>query len=472
MENKEIYISEPWEYSEKKDGKHLLVWPDLPKWIVTDNELFLLLKMFNGENTLDKIIDKISQSTSKNPSIIKKEINTLLPTLVKSSIIFEKDRKELTKKSTLEMQIEKEKYKLTDVVIHPTNRCNLHCKMCFNKYNYNPGEYEISTEEIKQFLDQTVEFISEDAIFSVLGGEPLLVPDKTLAVIKYAKNIGFNVFGVSTNGTLITREFAKKAKENEIEVQVSIDGANEKENDFLRGKGSFKKTIKGIKILTEQNVYTILSMVCHKGNFNYKSLQKYYEMALELGVDSARFIPFKHIGGGLDKELESVPVDELLKTSYTLFKNHPEYNELRGRDYLAVFANACRLSVKYGYCGTGLKSVLLNADGTIYPCPGHALPEFKVGNIQDNSFSEMWSNSPILKKLRKIYNIDNLNEKCSSCLVRNWCMGGCRGEAYHTTHTLNSPALQCDSIKKSIIEMFWLLSTELSLGRGDKYFAD
>ena len=450
------FICHQWSYHEGREGKHLLIWSDLPRWMVVDKELYSLLKKLNGDIDLNEIINDFSKESDKNFSEMNNLVNDTISKLIELGIIY--------KKGEYRPIIKEEDWKIEDISINITTRCNLNCKMCFNKYDNVSPEDEITSEEIKDFLDQILKFTYEHTMISITGGEALLVPDKTIDVAKYAKKKGFKQVSIITNGTLINREFAKKVKELDLKIMVSIDGSSEEEHDALRGAGNFKKTIEGIKILKEEGVYVTTNHIVHKGNIS--SLNDYYKMALDLGVDKARFISLKKMGGGADDDtLEFVPIDELLKIAYNLFQDHPEYKNITGIELLSVFANQCRLSNKRGWCGTGRNVVLLDADGSIYPCSGHALPEFKAGNIKEQKFEDIWLKSPILLKLRKIYPVDNINEKCSNCIVKHWCLG-CRGEAYHTTHKLNSPDIQCESIKKAIIEMFWILAKHPDMGRG------
>lgn len=432
-------------YVEEKNGKYLIIWPDVPNWIVADKELLEIIQKFDSKTSINEIIETSFRNNSK-----ERDFEKILSKLLEIGVAIDKNKKRTSNN---------EERKIMDVCIHPTLKCNLRCKMCYNKYSLAPKK-ELDTEEIKEFLDQVSKFISKKCFLSILGGEPLLVPNKTLSMAEYARTLGFYQRAVSTNGTLVTKEFAKKAREVELEVQVSIDGVNEEDNDRIRGKGSFKKTIEGIKKLKEEEAYTVLSMVYHSGNFH--NLEKFYDLALKLGVDEARFAPLKYIGGGRNDFFKKIPFDEMIKYSYNMFKRNPNYLKLAGRDHFSTFITNCKLGSKTNYCGTGQRMVLLDSDGEIYPCINHHLPEFKAGNIRKQPFSEIWLNSPILNKLRTIYPVDIINEKCSRCIVRRWCIGGCRGETYHVTGKLNESALDCKSIKSAILQTFWLLSGETS----------
>ena len=73
------------------------------------------------------------------------------------------------------------------------------------------------------------------------------------------------------------KKIAKKLRELGVMAVVSLDGSNEKEHDFLRGEGAFKKTIKGIKTLKDEDVYVVTNYICHRGN--YRNLDRYFELS-------------------------------------------------------------------------------------------------------------------------------------------------------------------------------------------------
>jgi radical SAM protein with 4Fe4S-binding SPASM domain len=430
-------------FIEERNNKCLIIWPEIPNWLVADKELSEIIEKFDSKTPIGEIIKNFLKK-----NIAEEKINEIIPKLIETGIIFDINNG---------LKIRENKSEIEDVCIHTTLMCNLKCKTCYNSRVKTPKK-ELSVSEIKKFLDQTVDFISDKCCLSILGGEPLLVPKKTLDIAKYAKKLGFKWRNVSTNGTLITRDFAKQAKNIGLQVQVSLDGESSKTNDIFRGEGSFKKAIEGVKILVEEGTHSVLCMTYHSGNFH--NIKGYYELALKLGVNETRFAPLKYIGGGNEVSVKKIPVSEMIKRSYNMFKEYPGYLALAGRDHFSTFAASCKLGSKTSYCGTGSRMVLLNSNGDIYPCVNHFLQEFKAGNILEKPFSEIWTESPVLKKIREIYPLEKRNKKCSNCVVRHWCLGGCRGETYQVTHSLESCAIDCSEIKKGVIEMFWLLSGE------------
>lgn len=433
----------PPDYSEKRQSNYLLVWKTLPHWMVVDDEFYSLLKRFDGKQSLQTLLEATPKLNEHKKGLIAEVRN-------------------LTSLGVLnEEQSKQSKVPIESVAVNITKQCNLKCQYCYNHDSQNIQTKgtgpELTADEIIGFLKHLKPFLSKSPSLNILGGEPLLASDELLEVARYAKKHGFNTL-VSSNGTKISDDFAKQAKKIGLEVQISVDGHNPSLNDPLRGQGVFKRVEEGVGILVKNKVHTIVSMVCCKDNFPY--LEDYYAWAKSMGVNEARFIPLKKMGAASKDELSPVSVLDMIKEATHIFANNPEFAALAGRDCFSIIANTCRYSNKRVSCGTGLQTLLLDADGSIYPCLNTNMPEFKVANIRDEDFSfkKMWESSSVLQRIRTNSCIETMNDTCSNCTVKYWCLGGCRGETYATNGRLDAPSNNCLDNRKSIIEMFWILA--------------
>ena len=74
--------------------------------------------------------------------------------------------------------------------------------------------------------------------------------EKFPELVEYARSLGFKV-GLSTNGTLVDEAFARMAKKNNINVQISLDGTDRESHEFVRGKGTWDSVISAIRLLNK-----------------------------------------------------------------------------------------------------------------------------------------------------------------------------------------------------------------------------
>jgi len=446
----QILIGRKPAYTEERNGRYLLIWPDIPNWVVVDEEACQFITAIEGENGYTDIAAKF-ESIAENPD--KASMNTFLENLLDARILYHKGEDP--------PRFLPEPDRIVNVIVYPTNRCNLQCVMCSRRdilCSIRKKE-ELTTEEFKDSLDQVKPFLAEKESRTVIsGGEPLLVPKKTLEIIEYASSIAEGV-QLLTNGTLITREFAQKVSAIEnVSVQVSLDSPYKEGHETIRGKGTFDRTIKGIKNLVEEGVITVINMVCHKDNV--EDLEQYYNLALNLGVTKARFIPLQLAGAGINCGLEPPSLPYLMERSFEVFKENPQYRSLIGADFLCTTARLCRTCAVQNWCGTATRRTLLDSNGDVYPCPNHHLPEFRAGNIRETPFAEIWEHSPVLEKIRKTYPVESINEQCAHCHVRHWCVGWCRGETYHVTGSMTDPSVKCQDLRQALINMFFRLSDD------------
>ncbi len=154
--------------------------------------------------------------------------------------------------------------------------CNLQCKHCYIDFKDKKVKDFIPIEKIKQALTQINK--KELKYIHLTGAEPMLHNDFNHILrlcLKYSSVI------IHTNALNINDKkarFLRKVEEennlgNEIIFMISIDHYIEKENDLLRGRGSYRKAIHAIQSLTKYGFNPILSIVNHY-NIEEKELKE------------------------------------------------------------------------------------------------------------------------------------------------------------------------------------------------------
>lgn len=129
--------------------------------------------------------------------------------------------------------------------------CNLACRHCF--VSAGPGAPRIaslSLGRVREVLEDALPRGLREVWFT--GGEPLGHPD-VLPMLDHA--LPHVAVGVLTNGTVIDHAMAEalasRARRSayDVEIRVSLDGADEATNDAIRGRGAFSAACIGIAAL-------------------------------------------------------------------------------------------------------------------------------------------------------------------------------------------------------------------------------
>lgn len=154
------------------------------------------------------------------------------------------------------------------LLIELTTRCNLTCKHC---YLGKRESVELSFALLKRTLREFGKLGGLRAIFS--GGEPLLYSrfnelNKLLTALPFRSIL-------LTNGLLLSPALLKAL--NFQEIQVSLDGL-ERGHEALRGKGTFKKTLRAIEMIKETDFDLSIATMIHRQNIKeFSGLKKLIE---------------------------------------------------------------------------------------------------------------------------------------------------------------------------------------------------
>jgi radical SAM protein with 4Fe4S-binding SPASM domain len=373
-----------------------------------------------------------------------------------------------------------------EIVWNFTYQCNLRCKHCYEDAG-SGKRTELSTEEAKQVLDKLAKIagIGLPAL-SFSGGEPLIRRD-FFEIAAYAKKrIGY--VSIASNGTLITKDNAKKIKDVGVDyVEISVDGASPTLHDEFRGiPGAFERAMEGVRNCVEEGIDTCIATTLHRDNLS--ELNKLLELSKSLGV---RFMHFNYIPTGRAKEYveldltpeerlhvletigkeivglylqakeeqikfgkSNIKVDRFFSTSPQYASVTKELSKKCGEKFMVEAHYAAKKGVEnvanfLGGCGAGRLYCAIEPNGDIKPCVFFPTNKNTVlGNILKNNFEEKWDNHPLLWRLRvreklQDYVVDGKRVGCGSCPDKYIC-GGCRARAYsYFDGNVNAPDIGC-----------------------------
>jgi len=163
-----------------------------------------------------------------------------------------------------------------------TKGCNLRCVHCRATATELASPTDLPTPKAIDIIKQISEFANPILVLS--GGEPLYRPD-IFQLATYATERGIRV-ALATNGTLVTKEIAKKIVNSGVKrVSISLDGANAETHDSFRGiPGAFEAAIYGFRNLKELGMPVQINMTIAK--HNAVELPKVLELVRNLGADA------------------------------------------------------------------------------------------------------------------------------------------------------------------------------------------
>lgn len=128
--------------------------------------------------------------------------------------------------------------------------CNLKCSYCVARSSPNAPRRALGLANVKRLVDEAVALGFSDIFFT--GGEPFILNDIYDMLAYSSAHVRTTVL---TNTMLLRGARLDKlcdiANDNLI-VQASLDGGRPERHDAYRGKGSWEKTVEGIRLLQER----------------------------------------------------------------------------------------------------------------------------------------------------------------------------------------------------------------------------
>ena len=338
------------------------------------------------------------------------------------------------------------------VMLKPAGaHCNLACKYCYylekNNLYQNTPRHLMSDEMLEQFTREYIEAQTmPQVLFTWHGGEPLMRSidfyKKALALQKKYAN-GKQIDNViQTNGTLLTDEWCEFFAKNHWLVGISIDGP-QKYHDHYRvtpaGKPSWEKVMQGIQLLKKHRVeWNAMAVV---NAYNAEHPLEFYHFFRDNGCQYLQFTPIverltKHKDGRTlasladDREIPladaSVTPQQWGNFLCTIFddwvrhdvgKTFVEIFDCTLANWMGVLPGICAYSKECGHAG------VMEHNGDVYSCDHFVFPEYKLGNIREQSLIDMLygEKQQAFSRLKHT----SLPRQCKECDMEFACHGEC-----------------------------------------------
>ena len=336
--------------------------------------------------------------------------------------------------------------KNVNLLIKPASSlCNLRCKYCFyedeaqNRTQHSMG---IMKEELADTLiRQVFEAVDSDGTvsFAFQGGEP------TVAGLPYFRHFVEKVkqfrpprvrvsFAIQTNGTLLDEDWAQFLKAEGFLVGLSVDGfreAHEAHRVDAEGNGTWKRVLTAKALLDQYAVdYNALCVVTGRCA---RHPEKAYGNLKNLGFRYIQFIacldPIGHARGQEPWSLTPELYGRFLCRAFDLW-----YRDWAGGDYHSIrlfedyvhilLGDGASTCATCGKCGAYL---VLEGDGSAYPCDFFVLDDWKIGNIGQMSVADLAAGEKSASFLRWG---SVKPAECAACPYGAICNGGCKNDWY------------------------------------------
>ena len=338
------------------------------------------------------------------------------------------------------------------VMLKPAGaHCNLACKYCYylekNNLYQNSHHHLMSDEMLEQFTREYIEAQTmPQVLFTWHGGEPLMRSidfyKKALALQKkyaHGKQID-NV--IQTNGTLLTDEWCEFFAQNHWLVGISIDGPQEYHDHYRvtpAGKPSWEKVMQGIQLLKKHRVeWNAMAVV---NAYNAEHPLEFYHFFRNNGCQYLQFTPIverltEHEDGRTlasladDREIPladaSVTPQQWGNFLCTIFddwvrhdvgKTFVEIFDCTLANWMGVLPGICAYSKECGHAG------VMEHNGDVYSCDHFVFPEYKLGNIREQSLIDMLygEKQQAFSRLKHT----SLPRQCKECDMEFACHGEC-----------------------------------------------
>ncbi len=280
----------------------------------------------------------------------------------------------------------------TTVVLELVNRCNLECVMCYQGFRNDAKKSTIDTDTLQKIFDDFKKNNLPALMLSI--SEPLLYKefDKVLDLAKNANIMDILLF---TNGILLNEKNSKKILNSSVSrLFVSVDGAT-------------SETYNKVRIPVSDRLKNSNRLIDLENNIK-KFVELREDLNLELPIVRTSFVAL-----GLNLSEKEKFINKWIKVVDSVEVQRETsiqaYDDIKSGKY------NIKGSIQNYDCSEPWGQVTIYSDGTVTPCCNTVGRNLPIGNIKENTLSEIW-NGPEMMAVRKGFLQNNPSNVCKSCI--------------------------------------------------------
>lgn len=317
--------------------------------------------------------------------------------------------------------------------------CNMRCQYCFYAdvaaHREVPSFGLMSEQTMRTLVEKSLGDAVASCTFAFQGGEPTVrgldfFKSFCAAVREYnTRDIPVH-YAMQTNAYILDEAWAEFFKQEHFLLGVSLDGTVRTHNKNRLGReheGTFRRVWDSIKLLQAYDVdFNILTVVSAD---TARAIDKIYPFFMSKGLYYQQYIPcLDPLGeerGLYPYSLTPELYGDFLIALFDLWAADVRRGQFV---YIRFFENLVGMLKGFppescGMIGCCQPQVVVEADGGVYPCDFYVLDEYKIGDINTDSFADF-------EEKRKETGFVQISlpadPACTDCPYAFLCRGGCR----------------------------------------------
>ena len=330
-----------------------------------------------------------------------------------------------------------------------TTECNLQCQHCWlecPRVEKNPERVRATL--LQKLLQEFVALGGKELCLT--GGEPLTHPDWLEILTACCTQPEINRVILQTNGTLLSEQIVTTLAGGEfrkLSFHISLDGCSEATHDLVRGPGSLKRAMDGLRCLVAAGFGPKTTIAFTEMRHNFAEIPQLLEIAEQLGISSVDGPPLINSGRAERSAtallstreqylalLERFDSDDVFRERYEKLGNFSAIEWMKGVS--TSVHSGCRF----------LEKPYVTAGGLLFPCALLQVNGFAGRGIYERSLAEVIMVSlPLWSDLLQVSQARATSLACiESCAGGQHCAGGCLARAYLPDRKLTAREDRCE----------------------------